>query len=87
MDLINKVNKNDSIYSSLQVNKTYYLMQLKKQYETVKIAILGLQNSNRNECLFFYIIQSLSYWNLKDYENALKTIDMCLKEFSKKLYT
>lgn len=81
--IINKVNKNDSIYSPLQVTKSYYLMQLKKHEEVIKITKIGLQNSDRNESLSFYINQSLSYWYLKDFENAFKSIDEGLKEFPK----
>ncbi|MEN8120201.1 MAG: hypothetical protein ABFS35_07635 [Bacteroidota bacterium] len=88
INVINKVNKNDSIYNSLLVTKSYYLMQLEKFKEAIDVTQEGLQNIDSDSRLSFYINQSIAYRNLEDYQSALKTLDRGLKEFPKsnKLY-
>ena len=83
IDLIDKVNKNDSLYAPLQINKSFYLMQLKKYEEAIKITKLGLESSNRDHSMSFYINQSRSYFYLNDTANAIKTLNIGLKEFPK----
>lgn len=83
VDLINNVSKNDSVYSSLLVTKSYYLMQQKQFQDAINITNEGLNTSDYNNRQAFFLNKAISYWNLNDYQNALKTIDSALIEFPK----
>ena len=83
IETIDNVNKNDSIYSSLLITKSYYLLQLGKYKDAIKVTDEGFSIGNSDERLSFFINKALSYWYLEDYKNALNTIDDGLKEFPK----
>ena len=78
---IDRVNKNDSNYIPLLVTKSFYLLQLKKYDDAIKVTNEGLQYPDNDSRLSFYINQSLAFISREDYPNALKTLDDGLSEF------
>jgi len=81
LEALNKINKNDSAYYAGLVSKVYYLKELEKYEEAIKVADEGLAHENVDSKSTFLNQQALSYIALKDYKNAMKVLDDGLKEF------
>jgi len=81
--LIEKTNKNDSLYIPFHVSKSYYLMQLGEYKEAIEVTKEGLIDIEFGNRLSFYINQSIAYRRLDDYKNSIETLDNGLKEFPK----
>jgi uncharacterized protein len=85
---INKLNPNDSLYIPLQISKSYHLLQLKKYDDVISVTANGLKICEAYQKPSFRINQSIAYVELKEYQKALETIKLGIKEFPRnsKLY-
>jgi len=81
--LINKINKNDSLYFSYLSSKSYYLLQLKKYDDVVKVADEGINANHQKPKVFFYTNKGIALTNLKKYDEAINTYNKALKIYPK----
>ena len=81
--LINKINKNDSMYFPLLTSKSYYLLQLKKYEEVIVVADEGLNADHKNSKLYFYTNKGVALTNLEKYDEALDTYNEGIKTYPK----
>ena len=83
LEILNKINKNDSTYCSILVSKSYYLTSLKKYDEAIKMADNGLQKKCWDTHRAFFLNKSLALMNQKKYAKAIEVLDEGLKRFPK----
>ena len=79
IETLNKVSKNDSTYCATLLSKSYYLIQLKKYDESIKVIDEGLKINCIETNLNFYNNKTVSYLNVKKYAEAIQTINQGLK--------
>lgn len=80
---LDKINKNDSVYSSSLISKSYYLLNLKKYEEAIEVADEGLSLNNYDTNLSFYINKGLAYVYQEKFEAALETYNEGIKFYPK----
>ena len=83
LELINKINKNDSMYFPLLTTKPYYLLQLKRFEEAIKVADEGIKSNYKNSKVFFYINKGVALTNLKKHDLALENYNDGIKKYPK----
>ncbi|WP_346881948.1 tetratricopeptide repeat protein [uncultured Algibacter sp.] len=83
LELISKINENDSSYCAALVTKSYYLLNLEKYNEAIKVADQGLNLKCYDDNSSFYINKGLSFIYLKEYNKALKTCNQGLESHPK----
>ena len=83
VNLINTTNKNDSAYYSLLSTKSYYLLQLKKYEETIKVANEGMYQHHEHTKDIFFINKGVALSSLNRYDEALKNYNKGLKLYPK----
>ena len=83
LDILNKINKNDSTYCSIMVSKSYYLMALKKYDEAIQMADKGLKKKCGDLHQSFYVNKGVALINQKKYAEAIKVIDEGIKIYPK----
>ncbi|SRX73407.1 toxin-antitoxin system YwqK family antitoxin [Aequorivita antarctica] len=81
LDVLGKINKNDSTYASSLIRKSYYLMALDRYEDAVATLDEGLAMGVGDLKSSFYQNKGVSYINQKKYEEAIKTFDEGLKIF------
>jgi tetratricopeptide (TPR) repeat protein len=80
---LDRINKNDSIYNSTLLTKSYYLIQLEKFEEVIKVADEGLSDEKSAIRNSFMINKGLALAELKRYDEAVNVYDEALKETPK----
>ena len=83
VELINKINKNDSVYYPLLTSKSYYLLQLNKFNEVIEVADQGIKENHKTSKLFFYTNKGVALTNLERYKEALETYNQGIKIYPK----
>lgn len=83
LEILNNVSKNDSAYCSVLTSKSYYLLNLEKYDEAIKIADEGLSGSCDNEKLYFYMNKGAALASQENYKAALKTYNKGLESHPK----
>ena len=83
IELLNKVNKNDSVYSNVLVSKTYYLLNSKKYEEAIKVANEGLKLNNYDSNASFYVNKGLAHVYQEKYEEALGIYNKGIETYPK----
>jgi len=73
LSLVNKINKNDSIYFPILSSKSYYLLQLKRYKEVIAISEEGIQGNHTSSKVDFYTNKAIALTKLKKYDEALET--------------
>lgn len=79
--LIDKVNVNDSIYWSMQVNKSFYFIKQEKYKEVIEITEAGLAYNDPNLNKSFYANKAVAFQQLNDVPQAIKTLEQALIEY------
>jgi len=79
IEILNKVNKNDSTYCSILITKSYYLINSEKYEEAINVADEGLSLNCYDSNLSFYINKGLAHAYLQKYEEAIKIYNEGLK--------
>lgn len=72
---INKIHENDSVYNSFLLMKSFYLIQLEKYEEVIKVTDEGLSNPKFTNKHSFMINKGLAFANLKKYQKAIDVYD------------
>lgn len=83
VELLSRIPKNDSTYYSAMKSKSYYLLQLKKYEEVIKIANEGIKNHHNHSKDAYYVNKGVALTNLKRYSEAMDTYDEALKIYPK----
>ena len=83
LTLINKINENDSTYYSILTSKSYYLLQLKKYKEALKVANDGINTFHEHSKVIFYTNKGVALTNLKRNDEALENYNKGIKEYPK----
>ncbi|WP_282122765.1 tetratricopeptide repeat protein [Algibacter mikhailovii] len=83
IQLLNKINKNDSTYCSVLISKSYYLINSEKYEESIEVADEGLSLNCYDSNLSFYINKGLATSYLEKYEDAIKIYNNGLKTYPK----
>jgi len=83
LSLINKINKNDSMYFPLLSSKSHFLLQLKKFDAALQVSEEGIQVNHTHSKLSFYTNKALALTNLKKYDEAVQTYNEAIKIYSK----
>ena len=81
LDVLDKINKNDSTYSSILVSKSYYLLNAEKYQEAINVTNEGLALDDLNDKASFYINKGLSYIYLEKYEDALNNYNEGIESY------
>lgn len=81
IEILESINKNDSIYPATLVYKSYYLLNNKKYQKAIEATNEGLKLKNYDNEASFFINKSLAYVYLEEYEKALEVIDKALKVY------
>ncbi len=81
--LIEKINPNDSTYCSLLTSKAYYLINLEKYDEVIKVLDDGEAYDCGDSKAYFYINKGVAYAAKEDYEKAIEVYEDGLKHFPK----
>ncbi|TXD53395.1 MULTISPECIES: tetratricopeptide repeat protein [unclassified Polaribacter] len=81
--LIDKINKNDSIFYTLLTSKAYYLLQLEKYEEAIKVAEKGIKDVHEDSKVFFYVNKGVAFTNLERYDEAIDTYSQGIKMYPK----
>lgn len=81
LEMLNKVNKNDTAYASSLVRKSYYLMLLERYEDAISIINEGLALDAGDIKSSFYQNKGVAYSNQKNFENAIAVFDEGLKIF------
>lgn len=81
LDLLNKIHKNDSSYCSVLTSKAYYLINLEKDDEVIKL-MDGAKTAGCGEVrVFFYLNQGVAYANKDNFAKALEVYEDGIKYF------
>lgn len=83
LSLVNKINKNDSIYFPLLSSKSYYLLQLSKFKEALQVSEEGIQGNHTSPKVFFYINKAVSLTKLNRLTEALETYNSAIEIYPK----
>ncbi len=83
LEILNKINKNDSIYCNVLISKSYYLLNSEKYEEAIKVTDEGLNLNCYDSNLSFYINKGLAYIYLEKYDDALKIYNKGLEIYPK----
>lgn len=75
VEYTNKINKNDSVYNSFLLTKSFYLIQLKKYDEVIKVTDEGLSNPKSINKHSFMINKGLALASLNKYQEAIDLYD------------
>jgi antitoxin component YwqK of YwqJK toxin-antitoxin module/Tfp pilus assembly protein PilF len=75
IQILDKINKNDSTYCSVLISKSYYLINQEKYEESIEVANEGLSLNNYDSNLSFYINKGLATSYLERYEEAVEVYD------------
>jgi antitoxin component YwqK of YwqJK toxin-antitoxin module len=81
--LIDKINKNDSIYYTLLTSKSYYLLQLEKHNEAIKVTNKGINDAHEDSKVFFYVNKGVALTSLKKYDEAIEIYSQGIKVYPK----
>ena len=81
--LFNKVNKNDSLYHTLSVTKSYFLLNNDRNDEAIQILNESLRSDYYGDRASFFVNKANALSNKKDYTKALRSIENGLKEYPK----
>ncbi len=80
---LNKINKNDSIYETSLVLKSYYLLQNEEYDEALKVIEEGVTNKNFGSRYSFFVNKGVAYLRSERYQQAINVYDEAIKEFPK----
>jgi tetratricopeptide (TPR) repeat protein len=80
---LDRINKNDSIYNSTLLTKSYCLIQLGKFEEVIKVADEGLSDEKSVIRNSFMVNKGLALAELKRYDEAVNVYDEALKDAPK----
>lgn len=83
LELLNKINKNDSSYCRVLVSKSYYLLNSEKYDEALSIVNEGLDRGCNNLDLSFFINKGLTYTLMEAYDKAIEVYNNALKIYPK----
>ncbi|MFT5777646.1 MAG: antitoxin component YwqK of YwqJK toxin-antitoxin module [Crocinitomicaceae bacterium] len=76
---IDKISKNDSLYTVLLVTKSRSLIELERYDDALDVCNEGLSRNHNEYKIVFYINKGVCYLNSKQYNDAVKTYDEALK--------
>lgn len=77
---INSIPKNDSLYCSLLISKSYYLMQAERYEESLDVYDEALEQACADQLREIKINQAALYLRTEDYENSFKISTEILNE-------
>lgn len=80
---IEKINKNDSLYNTFLVTKSYYLIRLEKYKEALKATDEGLSSKDLNNKHSFLLNKGLALSSMGNNIEAIELYDTALNEFPK----
>jgi len=83
IELINKINSNDSMYNSLLITKSYAYLNLKKYNESLKVIDEALLKNDIESKYSLLLNKSVCFEGLKKYDKAIKSYDILIEEFPK----
>ena len=83
LEILSRVNKNDSTFCSVMVSKSYYLMALKKYDEAIEMIDEGLTRNCGDSNAFFYVNKGVALLNQKKYIEATEVIDKGIINYPK----
>jgi len=83
IELLNKINKNDSSYCRVLVSKSYYQLNSEKYEETLKTIDEGLSKGCEDYDLSLYINKGFTYTLMEAYEKAIEVYNTALKKYPK----
>lgn len=83
LEILDKVNINDSAYCSVMLSKSYYLMTLKKYDQAVDLIDEGIEKNCGDLKVSFYVNKGVALLNQKKYEEATDAIDKGIKAYPK----
>ncbi len=83
IELLNKVNVNDSLYSDIMVSQSYYLLQQKKYDEALKAIDQGLEKNDLESRRSLFLNKGVCLMDQQKYEQAIENINTALKEYPK----
>lgn len=78
---LNKINRNDSLYCSVLVLKSYYLLNSNEYEKTIKTADEGLNLGCYDSGVSLLINKGLAYLYLEKHDKALDIYDEALKQY------
>lgn len=83
LEVLEKINKNDSTYCSVLVTKSYYLLKLQRYDEAIKVTNEGLARDCWASNSSFYINQGNAYLNKEEPAKALEVYRTALETYPK----
>ena len=83
LELINKISKNDSAYYSLLSTKSYYLLQLKKYDEALKVVNEGINSKHKHSKVNFYVNKGVALGGLNRSDEALENYKAGIEKYPK----
>jgi len=83
IEYLDKIHPDDSLYESVLVTKSYYLLQQEKYDEAVKTSDIGLEIERGQERYSFLLNKGVAFLRAKRFEEALSVYDDAIKEFPK----
>jgi len=81
VDVLDLINKNDSIIGYADVQKSYYNLELEKYNEVVNICDNALKKASEDNTYLLYINKAAAHVNLKNNELAIKTYTQAIEKF------
>ncbi|MDT0690261.1 tetratricopeptide repeat protein [Salegentibacter sp. F188] len=83
LELLDRVNKNDSSYCSVLVSKSYYYLKLERYEDALTTAEEGLKRKCPDNTVSFYTNAGVALLNNEDYSGALRTYEEAIELFPK----
>lgn len=83
IQLLDRINENDSMYYDVLSSKSYYLFRLKKYNDVIKIANEGINDKHESSKESFYINKGVALTSLKKYKEAIATYNLGIKAYPK----
>ena len=83
INYLDKINKNDSIYESSLVTKSYYLLQQKKYEEVIEATNEGLKIRNGKNRYSFIVNKGIALLQSKQLQEALDLYTNAVKDYPK----
>ncbi|WP_339916103.1 tetratricopeptide repeat protein [Yeosuana marina] len=83
LEILNKINKNDSMYCNVLVSKSYYLLNSEKYNQAIKVTDEGLSLDCYANNQSFYNNKGLAYFYLEKNNEALNVFNKGLETYPK----
>ena len=83
IEILDRLNKNDSTYCATLVSKSYYLLNSEKYEEVIKVIDEGFNLNCNTQYLSYYVNRGLAYLNLQKHDEALNNYNKALEIYPK----